>query len=42
MDDKTYPYICLTGEAHPRLIVTRNVKLGGKKGQINYLDHTLM
>lgn len=32
MDDKTYPYICLTGETHPRLIVTRNVKLGGKKG----------
>lgn len=31
MDDKTYPYICLTGEAHPRLIVTRNVKLGNKK-----------
>ena len=31
MDDKTYPYICLTGETHPRLIVTRNVKLGNKK-----------
>ena len=31
MDDKTYPYICLTGEIHPRLIVTRNVKLGNKK-----------
>lgn len=23
-DDKTYPYIALTNEAHPRLIVTRN------------------
>ncbi|MBO7085613.1 MAG: excinuclease ABC subunit C [Bacilli bacterium] len=29
-DDKTYPYICLTNEAHPRLIYTRSVnkKLG--------------
>ena len=24
-DDKTYPYICLTNEAHPRLIYTRSV-----------------
>ncbi len=31
MDDKTYPYICLTNEAHPKLIVTRQVKLGNKK-----------
>lgn len=31
MDDKTYPYICLTKEAHPRLIVTRDVKLGSRK-----------
>lgn len=31
MDDKTYPYICLTKEAHPRLIVTRQVKVGNKK-----------
>ena len=23
-DDKTYPYIALTNETHPRLIVTRN------------------
>ena len=29
-DDKTYPYICLTSELHPRLIYTRSVnkKLG--------------
>lgn len=25
-DDKTYPYIALTNETHPRLIVTRNVR----------------
>ncbi|MFY4774667.1 excinuclease ABC subunit UvrC [Metabacillus sp. RGM 3146] len=25
-DDKTYPFIKITGERHPRLIVTRNVK----------------
>lgn len=24
-DDKTYPYICLTNETHPRLIYTRNI-----------------
>ena len=29
MDDKTYPYVVLTNEAHPRLIVTRVKK---KKG----------
>ncbi len=26
MDDKTYPYIALTNEAHPRLIYTRDIK----------------
>lgn len=26
MDDKTYPYICLTNEHDPRLIITRDVK----------------
>lgn len=31
MDDKTYPYIVLTKEAHPRLLMTRDVKLKGKK-----------
>ena len=31
MDDKTYPYICLTKETHPRLIVTRDVKIRNKK-----------
>jgi excinuclease ABC subunit C len=25
-DDKTYPYIQLTNEVHPRLIITRNIK----------------
>lgn len=28
-DDKTYPYVALTNELHPRLIVTRNKR---KKG----------
>lgn len=31
MDDKTYPYIVITQEEHPRLIMTRDVKLKGKK-----------
>lgn len=31
MDDKTYPYIVLTNETHPRLIMSRDVKLKGKK-----------
>ena len=30
MDDKTYPYIVLTNEEHPRLMMTRDVKLKGK------------
>ncbi len=29
-DDKTYPYIVLTNEIHPRVIVTRSVKKNGK------------
>jgi len=30
-DDKTYPYILITSEKHPRILVTRNVtKKGGK------------
>ena len=33
MDDKTYPYICLTKETHPRLIVTRDVKVSNKKNR---------
>ena len=32
-DDKTYPYVALTNEAHPRLIVTRNKR---KKGEARY------
>ena len=32
-DDKTYPYIALTNEAHPRLIVTRNKR---KRGAARY------
>lgn len=32
-DDKTYPYIALTNEEHPRLIVTRNQR---KKGYAKY------
>lgn len=31
MDDKTYPYIVITNEQHPRLIMSRDVKLKGKK-----------
>lgn len=30
MDDKTYPYIVLTNETNPRLMMTRDVKLRGK------------
>lgn len=30
MDDKTYPYIILTNENNPRLMITRDVKLRGK------------
>lgn len=32
-DDKTYPYIAITNELHPRLIVTRNKR---KKGEARY------
>ena len=32
-DDKTYPYIAITNETHPRLIVTRNKR---KKGEARY------
>lgn len=32
-DDKTYPYVALTNEVHPRLIVTRNRR---KKNQARY------
>ncbi len=32
-DDKTYPYVALTNEVHPRLIVTRNKR---KKGFARY------
>lgn len=32
-DDKSYPYIALTNETHPRLIVTRNKR---KRGQARY------
>lgn len=31
MDDKTYPYICLTKEVHPRLLVTRDINKGKKR-----------
>jgi len=30
-DDKTYPYLMITGENHPRLLVTRQVKKGKGK-----------
>ena len=33
-DDKTYPYVALTNEEHPRLIVTRNKR---KKGYIRQI-----
>lgn len=32
-DDKTYPYILLTNETHPRLIVTRTLKRNKKDGK---------
>ncbi len=32
-DDKTYPYVALTNETHPRLIVTRNKR---KKGEARF------
>ncbi len=32
-DDKTYPYVALTNEKHPRLIVTRNKR---KKGEARF------
>lgn len=35
MDDKTYPYICLTNEEHPRLIMTRDVAKYKKKVEFN-------
>lgn len=37
-DDKSYPFIKITKEKHPKLIVTRTVK----KVLENILDHTLM
>ncbi len=36
MDDKTYPYICLTGEEHPRLIVTRDLSKNKRKSKNRY------
>ncbi len=33
MDDKSYPYICLTSEEHPRLIMTRDVAKIKRKGK---------
>ena len=34
MDDKTYPYIMVTNETHPRIISTRDVKKRSKKDLI--------
>ena len=34
MDDKTYPYIMVTNENHPRIISTRDVKKRSKKPEI--------
>ncbi len=36
MDDKTYPYICLTGEENPRLIVTRDINKNKRKSKNHY------
>ncbi len=30
MDDKMYPYICLTNELHPRVFYTRDLRFNGK------------
>ena len=34
MDDKTYPYIMITDEAHPRVIMTRDVKKKNKNAKV--------
>ena len=35
MDDKTYPYICITNEDHPRIILTRDLNSSrAKKGKL--------
>lgn len=39
-DDKTYPYILLTNEEYPRLIVVRTLHKSQRDGR--YLGHTLM
>lgn len=36
MDDKSYPYICLTNEEHPRLFMVRDVRKMKKKEQKLY------
>ena len=36
MDDKSYPYICLTNEEHPRLFMVRDVRRMKKKEQKLY------
>ena len=33
MDDKSYPYICLTNEEHPRLFMVRDVRKMKRKEQ---------
>ena len=34
MDDKTYPYIMITDEAHPRVIMTRDIKKKNKNAKV--------
>lgn len=42
MDDKSYPYILITNEENPRLVMTRDVKKNTKRKINIFLDLTPM